>query len=330
MTRLIATLLLALPLCAQMKVLRTIHVPGAGGWDYLTVDSDKNRLFISRGTHVAVVDIASGKTVGEIADTPGVHGIALATKLGKGFVSAGRANDVVVFDLKDLSTKAKIPTGKNPDFILYDEPSGKVITFNGGSADATLIDASAGKVTNTLKLGGKPEGAVSDGRGHVFVNIEDTAELVELDAKAGTVVKRLKMTGCKEPSGLAIDLKKRRTFSGCDEMMFVTDVDAGKVIAKVPIGAGVDANGFDQEKGLAFSSNGEAGTLTVAQEKNGKYEVLQNVPTQSGARTMAFDPKSHHVFVVTAKYGPAPAGAKGEHPHGPMLPDSFVVLEIGQ
>ena len=328
---LLAALVAVTPLCAAMKILRTMHVPGEGGWDYLTVDSGAKRLYISRGTHVAVMDLVTGKAAGDIPNTAGVHGIVLANKLGKGFISAGRANTVIVFDPKDLSTKNSIPTGKNPDFILFDEPSGKVITFNGGSADATVIDASAGTVSSTVALGGKPEGAVSDGKGHVYVNIEDTAELVELDPRAGKVMKRIKMEGCEGPSGLAIDVKKGRTFSGCDnKVMAVTDLAAGKVIVKIPIGGGVDANAFDQERGLAFSSNGESGTLTVAKEVNGKYEVVQTVKTQSGARTMAFDPASHHVFLITAKYGPTPANAKGPYPHGPMVKSSFVVLEVGE
>jgi outer membrane protein assembly factor BamB len=324
----ILLLLLALPLCAQMKVLKTISVGGEGGWDYLTVDSAGHRLFLSRGNRVDVLDLKTGKVVGEIPDTPGVHGIALNPSLGKGYISAGRANAVVVFNLSDLKTEGKIATGKNPDFILYDEPSGRVITMNGGSSDATLIDAKTGTVAATLPLGGKPEAAVSDGSGKVYINLEDKSELAEVDARAGKVLRHFKLEGCDEPSGLAIDVKHHRTFSGCgNKVMAVTALDSGKVIATIPIGAGVDANGFDQERGLAFSSNGGDGTLTVAKETSGgAYEVVQNVPTQRGARTMAVDPSTHHVFLVTAKFGTAEAGAR----RPPMLPGSFMVLEVGE
>lgn len=320
-------LLCSLPLCAEMKVLRTIPVGGEGGWDYLTVDSAAHRLFLSRGTHVDVLDLNTGKPAGQIANTPGVHGIALNPAAGKGYVSAGRSNSVMVFNLADLKVTATIPTGKNPDFILYDQPSDRVITFNGGSADATLIDAKAGAVAATLPLGGKPEAAVSDGAGHVYANIEDKSELVEIDARAAKVLRRIKITGCDEPSGLAIDLKHSVTFSGCgNKVMAVTALASGKVVATLPIGAGVDANGFDAAKGLAFSSNGEDGTLTVAKETSaGKYGVVQTVATQRGARTMAFDPATHHVFLVTAKFGPS---VPGKRP--PMLPGTFVVLEVGE
>ncbi len=321
-------LLCALPLCAEMKVLRTIPVGGEGGWDYLTVDSPGHRLFLSRGTRVDVLDLNTGKVAGEIPDTPGVHGIALAPKLGKGYISAGRANSVVVFSLSDLKVEGKIAAGRNPDVILYDEPSGRVIAFNGGSGDATLIDAKAGTVAATLPLGGKPEAAVSDGSGKVYVNLEDKSELVEIDARSAQVLRHIKLEGCDEPSGLAIDVKHRRTFSGCgNKVMAVTSLDGAKVIATIPIGPGVDANGFDAERGLAFSSNGGDGTLTVAKEtSSGHYEVVQNVPTARGARTMAVDPSTHHVFLVTAKFGTAEPGQR----RPPMVPGSFMVLEVGE
>ena len=326
-------LLLALPLCAEMKILKTIPVGGEGGWDYLTVDAAGHRLFLSRGTRVDVLDLNTGKVTGEIPNTPGVHGIALNHALGKGYVSAGRDNSVVVFNLSDLKVEGKIAAGKNPDFILFDEPSNRVITFNGGSADATLIDAKTGTVAATLPLGGKPEAAVSDGTGKVYVNIEDTAELVAIDARAAKVLRRIKITGCDEPSGLAIDVKHSLTFSGCgNKVMAVTSLDSGKVVAAIPIGAGVDGNGFDAERGLAFSSNGGDGTLTVARgTPGGHFAVVQTVPTQRGARTMAVDPATHHVFLMTAKFGPMPAAAPGgPRQRPPMIPGSFMVLEVGE
>ena len=331
--RIALLLLLSLPLCAEMKVLKTMPVGGEGGWDYLTVDPVTHRLFLSRGTRVDVLDLNTGKVTGAIPDTPGVHGIALNPRLGKGYISAGRANTVVVFNLSDLKVERKIATGKNPDFILYDEPSGRVITFNGGSADATFIDAKSGTVVATLPLGGKPEAAVSDGAGKVYANLEDKAELAEIDARSAQVLRRIKITGCEEPSGLALDLKHRRTFSGCgNHVMAVTSLDGGKVVAAIPIGPGVDANGFDAERGLAFSSNGGDGTLTVAKEtSDGHFEVVQNVPTQRGARTMALDPSTHHIFLVTAKFGPLPGAAPGgPRQRPPMVPGSFEVLEVGE
>lgn len=331
--RIALLLLCALPLVAEWKVLKTIPVGGEGGWDYLTVDAAAHRLFLSRGTRVDVLDLETGKVTGHIPDTPGVHGIALNPKLGKGYVSAGRSNQVVVFQLSDLKVESKIATGKNPDFILYDEPSGRVITFNGGSSDATFIDPKSGTVAATLPLGGKPEAAVPDGAGKVYVNIEDKAELAEIDAKSAKVLRRIKIEGCDEPSGIAIDVKNRRTFSGCgNKVMAVTSLDSGKVVARIPIGPGVDANGFDPGRGLAFSSNGGDGTLTVARETSaGHFEVVQNVPTRRGARTMALDPATHHVFLVTARFGPVPAApAGGARQRPPMLPGTFEVLEVGE
>lgn len=314
------------------KVVNTYKVGGDGGWDYLTADAESRRLYISRATHVIVLDLDSGKTVGDIADTPGVHGIAVAPELGRGFTSNGRENTVSIFDLKTLATSSKVKVGDNPDAILYDPATKRVFTFNGKSQDATAIDATNGKVLGTIKLDGKPEFAASDGKGMVFVNIEDKSELTEIDANKLEVKTKWGLAPCQEPSGLSMDKKNRRLFAGCDnKMMAVVDADSGKVLATPAIGDGVDATAFDDGTGSAFASCGE-GVLTVVQEESpDKFTVAQNVPTQQGARTLALDSKTHNVYVVTAKFGPPPAAtADNPHPRRTILPDTFVVLVLNK
>ena len=314
------------------KVINTYKVGGDGGWDYLTADSAARRLYISRATHVIVLDLDSGKTVGDIADTPGVHGIALAPDLGRGFVSNGREGTVSIFDMKTLATSSKVKVGDNPDAILYDPATKRVFTFNGRSQDSTAIDATNGKVLGTIKLDGRPEFAASDGKGEVFVNIEDKSELTVIDPAKLVVKQSWPLAPCKEPSGLAMDRKNRRLFVGCDnKMMAVVNPDTGKVLATPAIGDGVDATAFDDETGMAFASCGE-GVLTVVREESpDKFSVAENVPTQAGARTMALDTKTHSVYVVTAKFGPPPAPtADNPHPRRTILPDSFVVLVVGK
>jgi DNA-binding beta-propeller fold protein YncE len=322
------------------KVVNTYKVGGDGGWDYLTADAAARRLYISRATHVIVLDLDSGKTVGDIPDTPGVHGIALAPELGRGFISNGRDGTVTIFDLKavgpdgapTLATIGKVKVGDNPDAILYDPATKRVFTFNGRSQDATAIDATNGTVLGTIKLDGKPEFAASDGKGGVFVNIEDKSELTAIDPAKLVVKTSWPLAPCKEPSGLSMDTKNHRLFVGCDnKMMAVVNADTGKVLATSAIGDGVDATAFDDGTGLAFASCGE-GVLTVVREDSpGKFSVAENVPTQPGARTLALDSKTHNVFVVTAKFGPPPpATADNPHPRRTILPDSFVVLVLGK
>ncbi len=315
------------------KVVNTYKVGGDGGWDYLTADASARRLYISRATHVIVLDLDSGKTVGDIADTPGVHGIALAPELGRGFVSNGREGTVSIFDLKTLATSSKVKVGDNPDAILYDPATKRVFTFNGRSKDSTVIDAEKGTVLGTIKLDGKPEFAATDGKGGVWVNIEDKSELVAIDPSKLAVKSTWPLAPCTEPSGLALDRKNRRLFVGCDnKMMAVVNADTGKVLATPAIGEGVDATAFDGETGLAFASCGGDGVLTVVkQDSPDKYSVAENVPTQAGARTMALDSKTHKVYVVTAKFGPPPAAtADNPHPRRSIMPDSFVVLVLGK
>ncbi|MGH9499561.1 MAG: YncE family protein [Terriglobales bacterium] len=323
---------LALAADPGYHLLNTYKLGGDGGWDYLTLDSSSRRLYLSRSTHVIVIDADSGKPVGDIPDTPGVHGIALAPELGRGFISNGREGTVTIFDLKTLKAITKVKAGENPDAILYDPASKRVFAFNGRSHDATAIDAAGGTVVGTIKLEGKPEFAVSDGKGEVFVNIEDKSQIDAIDPAKLEEKAHWALAPCEEPSGLAIDRKNRRLFAGCDnKMMAVVDADSGKVIATPAIGEGVDANAFDPETGLAFASCGE-GVLTVVHEDSpAKFSVLENVPTQPGARTMALDEKTHNVYLVTAKFGPPPAATvDNPHPRHSILPDSFVVLVFGR
>lgn len=314
-------------------VVKTFKLGGEGGWDYLLADPEMHRLYISRGTHVVVIDADTGKSVGDIADTPGVHGIALAPDLGRGFTSNGQEGTVSIFDIKTLATSNKVKVGgENPDAILYDPASKRVFTFNGRSHDSTAIDAATGKVVGMIKLDGKPEFAASDGKGEVFVNIEDKSELTVIDANKLEVKNTWPLAPCTEPSGLAIDREHRRLFAGCDnKMMAVVDADSGQVLATPTIGEGVDAAGFDPKTGLAFASCGE-GVLTVIKEESpDKFAVVENVPTQKGARTMALDTKTHTVYTVTAQFGPPPAPtAENPHPRRSIVPDSFVVLVVSR
>jgi len=324
------------PLFAQdpgLHIVNTFELGGEGGWDYLTLDPSSRHLFISRATHVIVVDADSGKVVGDIPDTLGVHGIALDTGNARGFTSNGREGTVTIFDLNTLKPIDKIKdVGENPDAILFDPATKRVFTFNGRSGDATAIDAATGKIVGKIPLGGKPEFGVSTGEGEIFVNLEDKSELLVLDPKELKVKSRWPLAPCEEPSGLAMDFKNRRLFAGCDnKMMAVVDADSGKVITTLPIGQGVDANRFDPDTQLAFASCGE-GVLTVVHEDSpDKFSAVQSVATQRGARTMTLDPKTHQSYLVTAKFGPPPAAtADNPRPRPAILPDSFVVLVVGK
>lgn len=322
--------------CAQQPatsyhVAAKVKLGREGGWDYLIVDTASRRVFISRGTHTLVVDAGTDSVVGDIQDTPGVHGIAFAYDLGRGYTSNGRDSSISVFDLKTLAPIARIHTkGVNPDAIVYDDFSHRVFAFNGRSGDATAIDAAAGSVAGTIPLGGKPEFAVTDGKGTLWVNVEDKSEIVQLDTKSLAVRARWPLAPCEEPSGLAIDRASRRLFTVCsNKLMAMLDADNGKVIATLPTGDGTDAAAFDPATGLAFASNGE-GTLTVVHEDSpNAAHVVQTVSTQRGARTMALDPQTHTVYSVTADFGPPPAPtADRPRPRPTMIPDSFTLLVI--
>ncbi|HKC63530.1 MAG TPA: hypothetical protein VKB86_07825 [Pyrinomonadaceae bacterium] len=314
-------------------VTKTVKLGGEGGWDDLTFDAKRNRVFISRGTHVMVVDADTGAVVGDIPDTQGVHAIALVQDMDKGYTSNGRASTVTVFDLKTLKVLKQIPVGQNPDAMLYDPASKRVFSFNGASKDATAIDPKTDTVAGTVALDGKPEFAATDEKGHVYVNLEDKSMVAEIDSQKLTVMNRWPLAPCEEPSGIAIDRKHRRLFSNCsNKTMAVTDADSGKVVATVPIGAGVDGGGFDPDTDFAFSSNGGDGTLTLVHEDSpAKFSVVDTVPTERGARTMTVDTKHHKVFLVTAEFGQAPAPTKEQpRPRRPIVPGSFTFLIVSK
>jgi YVTN family beta-propeller protein len=317
-----------------MEVMQHWKLGGAGGWDYLTVDSAKKRLFISRATRVDVVSLETGMLIGSIPDTQGVHGIALAPALNRGFTSNGRSNTVTAFALDTLKViqEAKV-SGRNPDAILY-EPSGKhVFTFNGASKDVTVLDASSLTVVATIPVPDKPEFAARDGRGQIFVNIEsDPGQMVVIDTQKLNVKSTWPLPGCNSPSGLAIDSAHRRLFSVCDgKVMAITDATSGKQAALVPIGEHPDAAAYDKKRAVVFSSNGEGTLSVVHQESADQYAVVQTLQTQRGARTMALDDATGKVYLVTGDFGPAPpASAEQPHPRPTLMPDSFVVLVVGE
>jgi DNA-binding beta-propeller fold protein YncE len=309
-------------------VLNKIKIGGTGGWDYVTVDSNAHRLYATHGTVVDVVDLDSGKPVGSIPQLHGVHGVALAPDMNKGFISNGQSNSVTVFDVKTLAKSGEPATGMNPDSICYEPKTQRVFTFNGRSNDSTAINAKTGEPLTTFPVGGRPEFCVADGAGKLYVNLEDKGAIVEIDAAKPAVVRTGSIAPCQEPSGLAMDSKDGVLFSVCDnKMMTVTDIKSLKVVAMPAIGANPDAAGFDPGAGLAFSSNGE-GTLTIVKEVGGKWQAVDTVQTERGARTMAVDPRTHRVYLLAAEYGPPQAGDKKGRPS--ILPDSFHVLVVGK
>jgi DNA-binding beta-propeller fold protein YncE len=285
------------------SVLKKIPIAGSGSWDYLTVDEAARRLYVSHGTQVEVLDIDSLTVVGNIPNTKGVHGIAIAPELGRGFVSNGQASTVTIFDLKTLKPIADVPTGQKPDAILYDPATSRVFAFNGGSNSATAIDAATGKVAGTVDLGG-PEFAAADGNGFVYNNLEDESLLLKINSRELKVEQRWPTAPCSSPSSMAMDRANRRLFLGCrSKVMAVVDADTGKVIVTLPIGDHVDATAFDPETKLIFNSNGE-GTITVIHEDTpDKYTIVETVKTAPRAKTMALDPKTHRLFLSTAENG---------------------------
>ena len=286
------------------SVTRKIPIPGSGSFDYLTVDESARRLYVSHGTQVEVLDIDSLALIGSIPKTPGVHGVAIAPESGRGFVSQGQADSVKIFDLKTLKAIADVPAGKKPDGIIYDPATSRVFAFNGESNSATAIDAASGKVAGTVELGGGPEFAAADGRGYVFNNLEDESLVLKINSRDLKVEQRWPTAPCSSPSSMAMDRANRRIFIGCrSKVMAVLDADSGKVITTVPIGDHVDATVFDAEKKLVFNSNGE-GTITVIhQDSPDTYSVVQTIKTAPRAKTMAFDPKTHQLFLSTAEGG---------------------------
>jgi len=311
-------------------IVNKIHLDSNNGWDYTAVDEELNRLYVSRGSMVQVVDLKTSKLFAIIPNTSGVHGIALAEDLDKGFTSNGKDTTVTVFKLKTNETITKIKvTGAKPDAIVYDEVTHRVFTLNGKSNNATAIDAKTNAVAGTIPLDGKPEFCVADGKGHLFVNLEDKSAIEEIDAKEMKVMRQWSVAPGDGPSGLAIDRKNDRLFSVCDnKLMVISDADKGTVITTVPIGEGPDAAAFDPEKKRAYSSNGE-GTLTVVQEEGpDKFTVIENVPTQKGARTMAINSKTQHIYLPTADFMPLPVRDDVKRPKREIKPGSFVVLDV--
>ena len=320
--------------------LKKITIGGEGGWDYLIADPSSGRVYVSHTNEVDVVDSKKGEVAGKITDLHGVHGIALAPEFNRGFISNGQSNTVTIFDLKTLAKIGEdVPTGRNPDAIVYDPGSKRVFTFNGRSSDATAIDAEKCTVAGTVSLEGRPEFAAADGKGHVYVNLEDKNAVADIDSKKLSVAHRWPLAPCESPSGMAMDTKTRRIFSGChNNMVAVMDADSGKVVATAPIGSGIDATAFDPATGYVFNSCGD-GTLSVVHEDSAdKYTVVENVKTVQRARTMALDTKTHNVYLAMAEFEAAPAapatpptdGKAAPRPRARAVPGSFALLEYGK
>jgi DNA-binding beta-propeller fold protein YncE len=295
---------IAAPPADGYSLVKKIPVPGQGSFDYLIVDEGARRLYVSHGTQVEVLDVDSGSIVGNIPNTPGVHGIAIDAEIGRGFVSNGKANNVTIFDLKTLKPIADVPTGQKPDAIIFDPATSRVFAFNGGSNSATAIDAASGKIAGTVNLGGGPEYAAADGNGFVYNNLEDESLVLKIDSRKLTVEQRWPTAPCASPSSMAMDRANRRIFIGCrNKLMAVMNADTGKVITTLPIGDHVDATTFDPDTKLIANSNGE-GTITVVHEDSpDKYSVVETVKTAPKAKTMALDPKTHQLFLSTAENG---------------------------
>jgi DNA-binding beta-propeller fold protein YncE len=310
------------------KLEKTIPLPGEGGWDYLAVDAAGRRVYVSHATRVEVLDADTGKPTGRVDDTSGVHGIAVAHDLGRGFTSNGKANTVTAFDLKTLKPLATVATGKNPDAILYDPASHRVFAFNGGSASATAIDAATAKAVGTVELGGRPESGVADGAGNVYVNLEDKDEVLKIDAEKLKVLERWPIAPAKTPVSLAIDAKGGRLFVGCrSKALVVLSTGTGKAVASVPIGERVDAGAFDPETKLAFCSCGDGTVAVIRQDAPDKYTPIETIKTRAGSKTMALDVKTHRLFVPAAEFK-APAGQPNARPV--VVPGTFAVLVYGE
>jgi len=313
-------------------LIKKVKLGGTGGWDYIEVDPATHRLFISRGTHVIAVDPEQGKIIGDIPDTQGVHGIAFANEFNKGFTTNGRTSDSTMFDLTSLKVLGNVKTDKDSDAVIYDPFSKRVFTFNGDANTASAIDAATGKVVSTFPLGGGPEFGATDGKGKIFVNLEDKSSLVKFDAKTLKIENTWALAPCESPSGLAIDAAHEILVVGChNKLMTFVEGNTGKVLGTVPIGQGVDANRFDPGTGYAFASCGD-GTLTIAHEDSPtKFSLVERIDTQRGARTMAIDYATHTVYLVTAEFGPAPAAtAENPRPRPAILPDTFTLLIYGK
>ena len=317
---------------AQFHLIKKTVIGGEGGWDYLSVDHENRRLYVSHGTQVEVLNADTHEKIGVIPNLQGVHGVIAVPKSGRGITTNGRSNTATIFDLKTLKPIVELPTGKNPDALLYDEFSKRVFIFNHSDVTATVIDIAAGKVVGTIELGGTAlEAGASDEKGTIFVNLEDDSEIVSFDAKTLAVKNRWKLAPGEEPTGLAIDLETKRLFTVChNEMMIILDSEKGSIVAQIPIGKRVDGVVFDAKSKMAFSSNGE-GTITVVQEASAnEFKVLEAIKTEPGARTITIDQKTHHIFVSSAQYGATPeATTENPYPRPGVVPGTFMVLEFG-
>ena len=325
---LVFTAALAVRAADPYHLIKEIPIGGEGGWDYISVDSAAHRVYVSHATKIVVADIDTGKVVGEIPDTPGVHGFAVAADLGRGFTSNGRANTSTIVDLKTLKPLGTVSTAGNPDAIFYEPTQKEVYTMNGSGKSATVFDARTGKVVATIPLGAKPEAVAEDvPTNRLFVNLEDTGAIAVIDIKTHKVAATWPLTGCEEPTGLGYDPKNHRLFSACaNKVMTVTDSVSGKVVTTAPIGNGADGGGFDPQTGYAFASNGEDGTLTIAHLDNpNKLTVVQTLKTLVSGRTMILDPVTHNIFVPAAMTMPNPAGRGRPQP----VAGSFKVLMYG-
>lgn len=328
--------LLPAPAAAQgsgYHLIKKVVLGGVGGWDYLTADPMTHRVFISRGTHIMVVD-PDGNVVGDIPNLMGTHGPAVADEFNHGYSSNGGSNSVTIFDLKTLAviSEVKEPDAQGPDGFAYDPVTKRVFTFNGRSMNATAIDAKSGEVVGNVALGGRPEAGQPDGMGHMWVNIEDKDTVVEFDAKTLAVMGTFPLDPCKQPAGMASDPAHKRIFSGChNNVMAIIDTTNGKVVASQPICTGIDADGFDPATGFAFASCGD-GTITVVHEDTpDKYTVVDTIHTQAGARTMAYDTSNHNIYTVTAEMGPAPAATpENPRPRPQPVAGTFTLLIYGR
>ena len=329
----VAALLAAAPYHrADFRVLRRIALGGSGSWDYVAIDTSGHRIFIARQDRVMVVDQSTGHLVSEITGLQRAHGIAFSYTDGKGFATSGDDSTVTVFDLKTLRVLERTIAAPDADAVLFDAGTGRVFTFNGDSHSSSVLAAATGRKIGTVKLDGAPEFGVSDGAGKLYVNLEDVGAIEEIDARTLAVTRHWSIGPCEKPTGLAMDRQHHRLFSGCrNKVMAISDAVQGKVLTTVPIDAGVDANAFDSATQNAFSSNG-AGTITVVHEVSpDSFTVIQTVQTMPGARTMALDAQSHHIYTVSAKMGAAPAHATSANPdrRPPVLPGTFTLLELG-
>jgi len=326
----VLTMAIVTPLLAQSssvyRITHTYTLGGDGSWDYIVPDPPNHRLFIGRQNRVMVVDEDNGMVLGEVTGIQGAHGTAIAAATGHGFATSGNDQSVVMFDLKTFKTLGRIPAAEDADAIVYDTASNRVFTFNGDAHSSTVIEPKAGTLITNIQLGGKPEYGASAGDGKVYANLTDTSEVVEIDAKAAAVARRWSTAPCKQPVAMALDTAHHRLFSGCRSgVMAISDYQAGKVVATVPIGTGVDGATFDAASGDAFASNAD-GTLTVIhQDSPDQYHVVENVQTPQGARNMGLDSTNHRLFIVSAKFGPPPASGRGR---GTVLPGSFTLMVI--